>query len=320
MDNQLLQYESGQNAFPMSELDNSGDNKTFTSQADQFSGVTGFAPVVMPNGLLTGAELGVGTGSNKVKVTAGTANLAGTKVIVPTAELTVTRAAGGTHTVASVTINAAGVYEVVAGASGTAFSETRGSAGGPALIPVDSIEVGQVRLSTTAAAAVKASELYAVPGLHREIATSPVFSVDSATGSVAFNAELPLIHTGNTPKKVFASYAEPIFADIDLASDFQPSEETYSSSSTQVYGGTVGSTSKSLNGSSFKAYLIDGISDPLIKLRGKNIWVRMFPDRYQPNYILEQGILGCTRKYPAGGKVEADFTISPSKLGISVEA
>ncbi|WP_235199973.1 hypothetical protein [Pseudomonas monteilii] len=320
MDNQLLQYESGQNAFPMSELDNSGDNKTFVSQADQFSGVTGFAPMVMPNGLLTGAELGVGTGSNKVKVTAATANLAGTKFTVPAAELSVVRASSGTHVIASVTVSAAGVYEVVAGASGNAFSETRGAAGGPALIPVDSIEVGQVRLNTTAAAAVKTSELYAVPGLHREIATSPVYSVDSATGSIAFNADLPLIHVGSKPKKVYASYAEPIFADIDLASDFQPSEESYSLSSTQVYGGTVGSTSKSLNGASFKAYLTDGISDPLIKLRGQKVWFRFFPDRDQLNHILEQGILGCTRKFAAGSKVEADFTISPEKSGINVEA
>lgn len=320
MDNQLLQYESGQNAFPMSELDNSGDNKSFQSQADQFSGATGFAPVVMPNGLLTGAEMSVGSGANKVKVTAGTANLAGNKVVVPASELTVTRAAGGTHTIASVTINAAGVYEVVAGTSGTSFVETRGAAGGPALIAVDSVEIGQVRLNTTAAALVKSTELFSVPGLHREIATSPVYSTDSANGSVVFNASLPLIHFGNKPKKVFASYAEPIFADIDLASDFQPSEESFSLSSTQVYGGTVGSTSKSLNGASFKAYLTDGITDQLIKLRGQKIWFRFYPDRYSLNHILEQGILGCTRKYPAGGKVEADFTISPEKSGINVES
>ncbi|EKT4476363.1 hypothetical protein QEL91_002030 [Pseudomonas putida] len=319
MDNQLLQYESGQNAFPMAELENSGDNKTFTSQADQFSGVTGFAPVVMPNGLLTGAELSVGTGSNKVKVTAATANLSGSKVTVPAAELSVTRASGGTHIIASVTVNTSGVYELVAGTSGTSFSESRGAAGGPALIPVDSIEVGQVRLSTTAAAAVKASELYAVPGLHREIATSPVYTINSSTGSVAFNAELSLIHVGNKPKKVYASYAEPIFADIDLASDFQPSEETFSMSSTQHYGGTIGSTSKSLNGASFKSYLSDGIADPLIKLRGQKAWFRFYPDRYVNNYILEQGILGCSRKYPAGAKVEADFTISTEKSGINVE-
>ncbi|MCP1496217.1 hypothetical protein J2Y86_000924 [Pseudomonas migulae] len=319
MDNQLLQYESGQNSFPMSELDNSGDNKTFQSQADQFSGATGFAPVVMPNGMLTGGQISVGTGSNKVKVTASTANLAGVKIVVPASELTVTRASGGTCITASVTINAAGVYEIVAGLSGPARSDIRGAAGGPAFIPVDSIEVGQIELNSTAAAPVKDTEIKQSPGLNREVATSPVYSVDSSNGTVSFVSDLKLIHVGGKPKKVFASYAEPIFADVDLASDYQPSEESFSVSSSQHYGGTVGTTSKSLNGASFKAFLNDGISDPLIKLRGQKIWFRFYPDRYTMNYILEQGILGCSRKFPPGAKVEADFTISPEKSSINVE-
>lgn len=319
MDNQLLQYESGQNAFPMSALVNSGDNKTFSSQAELFSAATGFAATVMPNGVLTGATVDASATANKVSVGNGTANIGGAKVSVPAAELTVTRASTGTFSVNSVTITSAGVYEIVVGSSGASSSEVRGAAGGPALIPVGSVEVAQVRLTSTGAAVVKASEILSVPGLHRELANSPVFSADNTEGTVVFNAALPAIHVGNVTKAVYASYAEPIFADIDLASDFVPSENAYSLSSTQVYGGTVGSTSVTLNAASFKAYLEDGIADPLIKLRGQNIWFRFYPDQYKSNYILEQGILGVTRSYPAGGKVEGDFTINPSKIGVQVE-
>ena len=53
-ENAKLQYEAGQNAVAMSALTNSGDETTFTSAAALWSGRGGFAPVVRPNGVLTG--------------------------------------------------------------------------------------------------------------------------------------------------------------------------------------------------------------------------------------------------------------------------
>ena len=56
-ENAKLQYEAGQNATAMSALTNSGDETTFTSGASLWSGKSGYAPVVRPNGLLTGGGI-----------------------------------------------------------------------------------------------------------------------------------------------------------------------------------------------------------------------------------------------------------------------
>ena len=52
-ENAKLQYEAGQNAVAMSALTDSGDQTEFTSAATLWSGRSGYAPVVRPNGLLT---------------------------------------------------------------------------------------------------------------------------------------------------------------------------------------------------------------------------------------------------------------------------
>lgn len=318
MANQLLQYEAGQQSYPMTALTDSGDRKVFESDAEMFSKRSGFAPVVLPNGVLTGGEISVDAGINdSVVVGNATANLNGAKTTVASDSVALTRAAVDTHVIASIVINSAGGYEAINGAEGTSFSEVRGGNGGPAFIPTDAIEVGQVRL-TGGTAEVAASEIYQVPGLHKEMSLSPVFKVDSQAAEVVFTAALPAIHVGGVSKAVFASYAEPIFADVDLSSDFQPSENSHSLSSTEVYGGAIASVSTSLSAASFTAYLEDGISDPLAQLESEDLFFKFFPDRYKSNFIIEQGKLGMSRSYPAGGRVQGDFTISPEQRGLSV--
>ena len=62
----------------MSALTNSGDETTFTSGASLWSGkVPGYAPVVRPNGLLTGGAVTVHATNDKVTVAALTCNLQG---------------------------------------------------------------------------------------------------------------------------------------------------------------------------------------------------------------------------------------------------
>ena len=56
-ENAKLQYEAGQNAAAMAALTNSGDATNFTSAASLWSGRSGYAPVVRPNGLLTGGAV-----------------------------------------------------------------------------------------------------------------------------------------------------------------------------------------------------------------------------------------------------------------------
>ena len=308
-ENAKLQYEAGQNAVAMSALTNSGDETTYTSAATLWSGKSGYAPVVRPNGLLTGGAVSVHADNDKVTVAALTCNLQGVVTSVSAGTGTITRPASDKAKVCSITINAAGSIAVVAGTAAT---------GGPPLIPVDSIEIAQVRVTTSAAGAVAASEIYQVVGLHTERADFPLWDTNYDAGSVTFLSALPEIHTGVIPKKVYASYASPIFADVALASDFVPPETSHSVTSTQVYGTTLGSTASTLGQGTFTAYLTDGVADPLVTLKNQNLWFKFFPDRYASAYLLAQGKLGISRTFPAGDNIQAACTISAASAAVEV--
>ena len=319
-ENAKLQYEAGQNAVAMSALTNSGDETIYTSAATLWSGRSGYAPVVRPNGLLTGGTVSVHATNDTVTVAALTCNLAGVVTSVSAGTAAITRPAGAFAKVNSITINSSGAIAVVAGAdsASTAFSETRAANGGPPLIPVGSIEIAQVRVITQAAGAVAASEIYQVVGLHTERADFPLWDVNYDAGGVTFLDVLPSIHTGVIPKAVYASYASPIFADVALASDFVPPETSHSVTSTQVYGTTLGSTSSTLGQGTFTAYLSDGVADALVTLKNATLWFKFYPDRYASAYLLAQGKLGIARTFPAGDNIQAACTISASSAATEV--
>jgi hypothetical protein len=310
-ENAKLDYEAGQSATAMSALTDSGDHTTYTSAATLWSRRSGYTPVIRPNGLLTGGAVSTHASNDTVTVAAMTLNLNGVVTTVNAGTATITRGVStDTHNITSITINSSGVITAVAGTDHTAFSETRGATGGPPLIPTTSVEIAQVRTTTTSAAAVATSEIFQVVGLHTERADYPLYEVDYSSGSITFYDDLPLIHTGPVPKAVLASYSAPIFAEVPLASDFVPPETTHSVTSTQVYNATIGSTSSTLNQGSFTAYLQNGVSDPMVTLKNENLWFRFYPDRYQSSYMLCQGKLGIARTFPAGDSIQAACTIS----------
>lgn len=319
-ENAKLQYEGGQNVVTMTALADSGNATRFNSGASLWSQRSGFAPVVRPNGLLTGGAVSVNATNNLVTVAALTLNLNGVVTAVAAGTGTVTRPAGAVAKVNSITITSAGAIAVVAGTDSatSAFSETRGALGGPPLIPVGSVEIAQVRLTTSAAAVVAAAEIFQVVGLHTERADFPLYTVNYETGSVTFLSALGLIHTGALPKAVFASYASPIFADVALASDFVPPETTHSVTSTPIYGTTLGSASSTLGQGSFTAYLNDGVSDSLVSLKNQILWFKFYPDRYALPYLLTQGKLGISRIFPAADSIQAACTISASAAAAEV--
>jgi hypothetical protein len=321
-ENAKLQYEAGQSAVAMAALTDSTDHTTFTSAGTLWSGRSGGAPVVRPNGLLTGGVITPNAGNNIVDVTALTCNLQGvvTSVGASTGTATITRPATAVSKINSITVTAAGAIAVVAGTDGstTAFSETRAAAGGPPLIPVDSIEIGQVRVTSNTAAAITSAQIYQVVGTHTEMANFPLFNINYKGGSVTFLEALPLIHTGTVAKKVYASYSAPIFADISLGSEFKAPETTHSVSSTQIYGTTLGSSSATLGQGGFTAYLDDGVTDALIAQKNQLLWFKFFPDRYKAPYILTQGKLGISRTFPAGDQIKAVCTISATETATEV--
>ncbi len=324
-ENAKLQYEAGQTAYPMSALTDSGDATTFTSSATLFSNRSGYAPDVRPDGLITGGAVTVAaSGSNNVvDVAALTCYLAGVKTTVAAdTDVTCARAATDVSKITSITINSSGAVAAVSGTDGSdaTFSETRGAAGGPPYIPVGSIEIAQVRYTGNTAAAVLSSEIFAVPGVHLERYDYPVYDIDYENAAVSFVSALPAIHTGDLAKGVYASYADPIFADVQLASDFTPAETTHSVSSTQIYGTTLGSSASSLGQASFTAYLSDGIGDSLVTLKNQDLWFKFYPDRYKTPYMLTLGKLGIARTFPAGDNIQAACTISSSTASVEVNA
>ena len=320
MGNPLIRYESGQTAQPFEAMDDTGDRQTFEGSIFPLSGAAGAEPVVAPYGLTTGGDISATANPDEVSVSALTASMAGAtsadsqgNIAVSAATVTVVRATTDTHIINSITVTEAGAVEAIQGTEGTSFSETRGAAGGPPLIPVTSIEIGQVGLSDQASAVVTSGEIFTVIGQHVERSDQPVFQLDSGRGTVTFAAELPAIHTGDVPKKVFIKGSTPLFAPIPNASAWVPAESTFSINSTDTYDGPVGSASSSLNQATFDAVLKDGITDAFLALKGDNLWFEFRPDRNKTNVrMLTQGIFGVSRTFPAGGgSITASCTITP---------
>ena len=326
----IIRYEAGQTPYPFEAMTDSGDATTLHASFAPVSNAAGFEPVVAAYGLMTGGAITPHADADKVAVAALMVSMAGATgadangvLVVAGAAVTITRPATNVARVVSITVTSAGALAAVAGTDGStsAFSETRGAAGGPPLIPVGSIELGQVRVATSAAAVVQAGEIFAVPGLHTERADYPVFELDYARGRVAFATPLPKVHTGGVAKLVYIKGATPLFTAIPQTSDWVPAESTYSINSTSTYDGAVGSSSSSLGQASFTALLKDGITDAVLAKKGQRLWFEFRPDRDKslPKQ-LTQGILGVSRTFPAGGgNFSASCTVTPNVESLDVK-
>ncbi len=320
--------EQGTDLRTFSAMINSGDQLIFTAADPIFSGEAGNEPDVRPNGIVSGKNLisiAASAGDNKVDVAAFTAYSMGVlQTVAAAADETLTRPAT-TKLINSVTMTSAGAIAVVAGTEGAAFVETRGAAGGPPEILVDSVELGQVRLDATVAAPIVASEIYQVIGQHSERSDFPVFTVDNVgqgdsaevaaqiSAHVEFSSVLPLSHTGGVPKRVYIQYHSPIFAEVSNTVDFTAVETSHSTSSEQVYGGSIGSTSESLGQGGFSALVSDGIKDVLVQAKNKIKTFKFFPNKNKAPFVLTQGKLGIARQWPADKQINVTATISAER-------
>jgi hypothetical protein len=326
----ILKYESGQTAYSFEEMTDGGDQTTFSASFSPISRASGANVVVAPYGLKTGGAITPTATNNEVSVAALTVVAPGMTgadaegvVAVSSDTVTITRGlTTDTHNITSITVDSTGSIAAVSGTDSTAFSETRGAAGGPPLIPVGSIEIGQVRTASVTAAAVLASEIFQSPGTHQERSDQPGYSVNYATGEVVFYEALPTIHTGNVSKKVFISGSTPIFATVPKSSDWVPAESTFSITSTDTYDGAIGSSSSALGQATFTAILDNGLNDPMLNVKGQNVWFKFQPDRDQSTpYQLTQGLFGVARTFPAGGGAKtASCTVTPEVESVDVVA
>ena len=315
-----VQMEQGQDFTSMVLMTDSGDQTTYNSAASLWSRADGREPVFAINGLHTGGVVTATTNVDEVSGAAATGDLNGVSdsSFVADTSLAITRGlTTDTHIINSITIDNSGAYVVIAGTDNTAFSTTRGAAGGPPLIPVDSIEVAQVRLTSIASAVVTAAEIFAVPGLHREQSDFPLYTKDYGSGDITFLQALPLIHTGAVPKRVYVQYYEPILQELPRAYDFVTAETSHSVSSTQVYNETIASTTESLGQGSFTQLMEDGHTDPVVTWKNQVMWFKFFQDRNKTAHELVQGKLGIARTWPAGANIAAACTISAESAGTS---
>lgn len=329
-DQALVRYEAGATPTAYTALTDSGDRTLFRAAGSPWSRRAGFEPVIRPNGLLTGGRVtpaNSGT-DDAVDIAAGSAYIDGVLVEWNAAtDVTITRATStDTHMICSIVVENAGAtvgnVKAVVGTDHTAFSETRDATGGPPLIPLAEVELAQVRTTSDTAAAISSGEIYSVVGLHTERSDYPVYDIDYFAGTVTFVDALPAAHDDGAgspvAKPVYATYSVPIFADVPIASDFEPPENSYSVNSTQVYGRTLGNTTASLNAGSFTAYLNDGVTDPLVGLAGQNLWFKFYPNKYQAAHIVCQGILGVEREFPAANAISASCSINADAAATNV--
>ena len=329
-----IQYESGQNLVTFVALTDQGDHKDFRGADPLWSNRAGYQPIVKPNGLATGGivSIAISGSNNKVDVAALTCYLIGTLTSTGAgADTTIVRPTGGsplnTHNKSSITITSAGAIAVLKGEDGTAHSTTRGVAGGPPFIPVGSVEVAQVWLSSATAGIITAAEIKQVIGTHCERYDYPTweekrFNVINGVledAGIVFASILPLIHTGSVAKKVYAEYYEPDFTDVPRSDAFVPPETSHSVSSKQIYGTTLGASASSLGQGSFTAYLVDGVSDGILSLKNVVLFFKFFQNKLNTlPYILAQGKLGISRTFPAGDQITAACTISAEEAAVEV--
>ncbi|MDF1577675.1 MAG: hypothetical protein P1P81_04425 [Desulfobulbales bacterium] len=329
-ENAEVYYEGGQTPVQMTALTDDGDHISFNSSGSLWSKKSGFEADVKPNGLANGGAVSAAASgtNNLVDVAALTCYLAGVLTSVnAAADSAITRAtAPATHKTSSVTITAAGAVAIVAGTDGTAFSETRAAAGGPPLIPVGSIEVAQVRLSSNTAAAIAAAEIFDTIGTHTERWDYPTWEEKEVrtdirvlgVAGIDFASALPLSHTGAVPKAVYASWNEPDFVKVPESVDFVPPETSHSTSSKQIYSKTKASVSSSIGQGSFTALLKDGISDNILGEKNETLWFKFVQDSNKTPYIICNGKLGISRTFPAGDDTQAACTVSPEEAAVEV--
>jgi hypothetical protein len=326
--NAKVQIETGRTLVSFGAMTDSGDQKVFT-RGTIWSGESGFTPDVRPNGIVSGINLlSSGATNDTVRIAAFTAYSKGVLHTVAATKTTITRA--GTDNKAkifSVTMASNGSISVIAGvqATNTTFIETRAATGGPPLVLVQSVELGQIRTTVATASAIDDDEIFQVVGTHTERYDFPNWETNNigegaaaaVTGKrnafVEFESALPKSHTGAVPKGIFLQYYVPVLADIGKAMEFVPVEKSHSVSSTQYYNGSIAASSESLGQGSFMALLNDGVQDTLVSRKNKITTVKFFPDRNKTPYILTQGMLGLARTFPVAEQIQASCTISAEK-------
>lgn len=330
--NAKLYVELSQTAFATGAMTDSGDNTAFTrSGVTVISKKTGYTATIMPDGIVTGSNLLTpDTGNNEVNHAAFTAYSQGTLYSKSASgtPLTITRPATNVAKINSMCMDNAGDISFIAGTDGSTstFSETRGAAGGPPYIPVGSVEMGQVRVTSSSDAAITAAQIFTVDGTHCERYDYPMWNELNTLGDgldadasaktnayLEFQAALPVIHTGDVTKGVYISGYSATFSEITMSKDFVPAEISYSSTSEEFYDGVITSSSATQGDASVNIRTTDNITDSILRQKGHVIAFKFKPDKNQAPYVLSQGKVGMVRAFPISEQNNVSLTITEAR-------
>ncbi len=308
-----LQIEHGFVLWDYEKGTNSGDNKKFTYSGTLklFSMLKGQAPIVRPDGVRSGLKVkpAVAGGNNNVDIEAGTAFAGGVDLSVAAAtNLAVTRTpAGGTFQITSIVVDNAGVITAVAGTEGSAFSVTRGAAGGPPFIPVDKIEIAQVKLTSNTDAPIAASEIDQNVMERYDI---PSFKLIPEEAAVEMLAALDLRHTGSVTKGIWVKHYEPVFNDIPEASAWKPVDKSGESQTFRTYDGVFALATTGIKDGSFEVNLKGEAGEIMNQVAGATRWLRFYPDKFRTDHHLVLGFVSVEREFPADNLMKAAVTVT----------
>jgi hypothetical protein len=322
--NAKIQIETNQTLNAYAAMTDSGDHQILTlSGKTQWSGKSGYAPTIRPNGVVSGRSLlSTHASADYVTIAGFTGYNKGTLHTVTATSKELSRATTAEYVkISSLTMASDGSVAVVAGVEGAAESTTRAAAGGPPYIPVTSVELGQVLLTGATSAVVSSSEIRQ-NGSYTERALEPMWTeknvgdgeAAATTGEknahIKFASTLPLVHTGGVAKKVYAQVYTPVLSELSRTMNFRPCENSHSVSSQEFYRGTVGAVSSAIGQGGFTALMNDGLTDSLVAEKDQVLTVKFYPDENKTAYALTQGKIGLTRTFPHDNQIQAEVTIS----------
>lgn len=235
--NAAIYYEAASESQGNIAMTDGGDQTTFnTGVTEKFSAYESpdeginYSPTVRANGVVEGCKITPGSSNDSVNISAGSINVNG--VVVPITSKTnqaITRDASASNDVmASVCLKSGDTVEIRYGAPAASYVATRNADGGPALIPPDCVEVGQVKVDGGSAAVFATASILEIDNVGRETSYRPTFSIDHHTAAITFvtaltkgHAEVDSVATGGSATTLIdttlgATYADDYFNGMDM--------------------------------------------------------------------------------------------------------
>lgn len=277
------------------------------SRSEDTNGVDMTYDIAM-DGVLSGCELKIAAAGTAdiIDVRPGTVQIAGVEVTCAGATSLAVARGGSACIKYSILCSNAGVVTALAGTTHASLSDTRAATGGPPLVTVGYVELGQVWYSSLTPAVVAVTELHMNPEQHTELAYYPGWKYVKPTGSddqkIELTAALMLNHTGPASRLLYAQYYNPVFATLSQISDMKPPRTSYSGTEQKTYDGTEKVTdNESLSDGSFKILLTHEANQLIKKAHGQVRWFKWFPNKTKTDYQLFCGRVVLVDEYPQGG-------------------